>query len=122
MRLGSAEIVFINILSQRNYARLRNIFEEYQRVTGHNFETAVNSVFSGDAKEGFLALVRFIKNPAEYFASRLHQSMDGLGTNDEQLIRLVVLRSEIDMPDIKSAYLDKYGNSLEDAISVSYFK
>lgn len=45
--------------------------------------------------------------------------MKGAGTQDQRLMRLIVTRSEIDMGEIKQAYIQQYGKSLEDAISVS---
>lgn len=49
----------------------------------------------------------------------LHNSMVGIGTKDKKLIRLVVSRSELDMKNIKDAYLKLYGETLEKSIKVS---
>lgn len=44
--------------------------------------------------------------------------MAGIGTNDTQLIRLVVTRCEIDLNDIKVAFERLYGKSLRSWIKV----
>lgn len=47
--------------------------------------------------------------------------MKGAGTEDGRLIRLIVTRSEIDMGEIKQAFMQQNNESLEDCISVSFF-
>ncbi|XP_074031470.1 annexin B11-like isoform X3 [Leptinotarsa decemlineata] len=116
LRFGTDESTFNMILCQRNVAQLQLTFQEYQRITGHDIEQAIKNEFSGDCEEGFLAVVRSIKNKAAFFAKMLNKSMKGLGTNDSQLIRIVVTRSEIDMGEVKREYQSKYGESLAEAI------
>lgn len=44
--------------------------------------------------------------------------MAGAGTDDRQLIRIIVTRCEIDLNDIQDAFDDKYGQSLRSFIKV----
>lgn len=60
-----------------------------------------------------------MKSKVGFFAERLYYSMKGIGTNDKTLIRIIVSRSEIDLGDIKKAFFDMYGKSLESWIEVS---
>lgn len=120
LRLGTDESTFNAVLCQRNFSHLQCVFHEYEKVTGHDFEKAIKNEFSGEEEEAFLAVVRSIRDRAQFFARCLHKSMKGMGTNDRQLIRLVVTRSEVDMGDIKNAYQSKYGETLADAISVGF--
>jgi len=62
--------------------------------------------------------VKSVRDKSSYFAKRLHESMAGFGTNDRALIRIVATRCEIDMVDIKNAYMSMYGKSLEADIAV----
>lgn len=62
--------------------------------------------------------VKSVRDKSVFFAKRLHESMAGFGTNDRALVRIVATRCEIDMVDIKNAYMSMYGKSLEADISV----
>ena len=64
----------------------------------------------------FLYLVKGARNVSAYYAECLYLAMKGLGTDDEDLIRLLVSRSEIDLPAIKTHYARMYGKSLYDAV------
>ncbi|XP_025837352.1 annexin B11-like isoform X2 [Agrilus planipennis] len=116
LRFGTDESTFNMVLCQRNYNQLRATFNEYHNITGHDIEEAIKNEFSGDIKQGLLAIIRAVRNLPGFFAKRLHASMAGMGTNDRQLIRIVVTRSEIDMGDIKQQYIAQYGKTLADAI------
>ncbi|VDN93945.1 unnamed protein product [Brugia pahangi] len=115
-RLGTDESCFNAILASQNYAQLRLIFLEYQKITNHTIEKAIEAEFSGDVKDGLLAVVACAQNKPAYFATLLYNSMVGFGTRDNDLIRIIVTRSEIDLADIRHEFEQKYNKSLESFI------
>lgn len=101
------------------YEICSQVAQQYQQIAGHSLEKAIKKEFSGDIKNGLLAILKYSMNKSEFFAELLHKSMVGLGTNDSQLIRLLVTRCEIDLNDIKTTFQQKYGKSLRSWIDVS---
>ena len=66
---------------------------------------------------GMLAVVQCARDKISYFVDRLYESMDGVGTDDKTLIRIMVSRSEKDLLQIKRCFEDKHKKPLEDYIS-----
>jgi annexin A7/11 len=114
---GTDESVFNMILATRSWPHLRMVFHEYERLTGYAFERAVQREFSGDVETGMLAIVKCAKNRAQYYAERLHQSLAGLGTKDNDLIFIMVSRADIDLGSIANEYQKMYNKALAKDIS-----
>ncbi|KAF0306327.1 Annexin A11 [Amphibalanus amphitrite] len=60
-----------------------------------------------------LRSVAVAQNRPAFFAGRLKKAMKGPGTNDKDLIRLLISRAEIDLGNIKDEYLKMFGTPLE---------
>ncbi|XP_058079185.1 annexin D5-like isoform X2 [Magnolia sinica] len=110
------EKTFVRIFSERSWAHLAAVASSYHRTYGNSLEKAVKKETSGHFKHALLTLLGCAMNPAEYFAKVLYKAMEGFGTTDSTLIRVVVTRAEIDMMHIKEEYSKKYKKSLQDAI------
>ncbi|XP_076822782.1 annexin A7-like isoform X2 [Clavelina lepadiformis] len=86
------------------------------RLTGETITTFIDREFSGDAASALKSAVKCAYCMPGFLAERLHKSMDGISTNDDTLIRIIVGRSEVDLADIKKEFEAKYNKSLESKI------
>ena len=79
--------------------------------------TAIDKEFHmGNMKKLLKTIVYSNINPSEYFATRVNYAIKGAGTKDKLLIRILVTRDEIDMPQIKAAYQNLYNKDMVKAI------
>uniref|UniRef100_T1IXL1 Annexin n=1 Tax=Strigamia maritima TaxID=126957 RepID=T1IXL1_STRMM len=114
---GTDESAFNKILVTRNFNHLNAVFNEYEKLTDRTIEESIESETSGDLQMGYLSIVKCVRNTASFFAERLYRSMKGMGTDDKTLIRIVVIRCEEDMIEIKREFEAAYGKTLDDFIS-----
>lgn len=112
-QLGTDESTFNLILVSKSEAHVRAVIEVYGSISKRDFETALKSEMSGDLLQSFLSVTRCIRNKPRYFAIQLKKAMEGAGTKDRKLIRIVVTRCEVDMADIKREFQNEYKKSLE---------
>ena len=111
-RWGTDEAMFNKIFALRSAAEIRMISQYYEQQTGKTLLKAVDSEFSGDIKKLLYTVVQGLLNPSEYFATRVRKAVKGLGTNDKTLIRVLISRDEVDMPQIKAEYQRLYGRNM----------
>ncbi|XP_015114204.1 annexin B9-like [Diachasma alloeum] len=108
---------FNALIITNSYQQLRQLFLEFEKISGDDIEVSIERAFSGSIKKGLLAFVKCTKSKVGFLTERLHAAMQGIGTKDRVLIRIIVLRSEIDLGDIKETFEKRYGKSLESWIA-----
>ena len=109
---GNDVDVFIKIFTELSPWEIVAVNKEYINLTGHSLIDGVDKEFKGDIKKSLKAIIYAIVNPSEYFATRVKDAIKGFGTNDNLLMRIIISRDEIDMPQIKEAYLKLYGKDM----------
>uniref|UniRef100_A0A6B2LCH3 Annexin n=1 Tax=Arcella intermedia TaxID=1963864 RepID=A0A6B2LCH3_9EUKA len=112
-KIGTDENKYIKILTSHSLAAVKRIDKHYQAKHKHSLEKAIKSETSGDLQDILVALTR---TPAEYFASRLHRAISGLGTNERIVNFVFGLLSKHELHEAGKIYKAKYKESLEDAI------
>jgi hypothetical protein len=111
-KLGTDESVFNKYFCSLSPHELAAVSREYHKLTGHTILQAIDKEFSGFSKKTLRTIVYATLSPSEYFATRVHDAVKGLGTKDHLLIRVIVSRSEIDMPQIKQYYKQLFGKDM----------
>ena len=111
-KLDTDESNFNKYFYTLSHHELAAVSREYHKLTGHTILQAIDKEFSGDSKKTLKTIVYAVLSPSEYFATRVNYAVKGLGTKDHLLIRVLVSRSEIDMPQIKQYYRQLYGKDM----------
>ena len=125
-RLGTDEEVFNKIFALSSPHELIAISREYHKITGNLLTTAIDREFSGNIKKLLKSILYANISPSEYFATRIHDAIEGIGTDENTLTRIMVTRAEIDLPKIKEYYNKLYGKDMlediKDDVSGDYKK
>ena len=107
---------FTEILTQKSKEEIITIGKIYHKMSQSNILADIKNLFSGDTKKLFTGIVFGLLSPSEYFAELVRDAVKGLGTKDTTLLRTMITRDEIDMPQIKQFYRQKYDKDMVDDI------
>ena len=113
---GTDSDVFNKIFTLSSPAELIQIAQQYHKIAGKTILQAIDAEYSGNAKKTLKSIVYALISPSEYFATRVNDAIKGFGTNDHLLIRVLITRDEIDMPQIKQYYKQLYGKDMVEAV------
>ena len=110
--IGTNEKVFFDILTKASIEEIILIDKIYKMKYRHGLIYAIDKEFSFNMNKFLTTIVMSSINPSEYFARRVNYAVKGLGTKDTLLIRIIVTRSEIDMPQIIKEYKKVYNKDM----------
>ena len=111
-RWGTNENTFTRIFTTRSPTEIAVIAQLYQRIAGVDLYTSLKKEFSGNAEKALCGIFYASINPPEYFATRIRDAVEGAGSKDTNLIRIIVSRAEYDIGLIKQAYQKLYNRDL----------
>lgn len=92
------------------------ISREFFRVSKKNVMNQIEESFSGDIKTLLKDVVYATISPSEYFAVKVNEAIQGFGTNNKKLIRILVSRNEVDMHLIIKYYKRLYKKDMIEEI------
>jgi annexin A7/11 len=108
--------VFYKYIITSSQKELSLVAREYYKLTGETILESIEKKFKGDIKELIKTILYSTVSPSEYFATRINKAIEGFGTDNKTLIRILISRCEIDMNLIKRYYKKLYNKDMVDDI------
>ena len=91
---------------------LMHLAREFHKEYGKSLIKVVEDQFSGNLKKLIKTIFYGNISPSEYFATRIREAVQGAGTNEKILNRVIITRNEVDMDIIKEYYKILYSRDL----------
>ena len=104
--------VFYNYIINSSPKELSAIAREYYRLSGKTIIDGIENNFKGDAKDLLKSILYSLVSPSEYFATRIKKAIEGFGTDNKTLIRILITSCEVDMNIIKKYYKQLYNKEM----------
>lgn len=111
---GTNEKKIIDTLTGIDNETIQKIREEFQHHYHKDLIKEIKSETSGNFER---ALVALLQSPVEYDAWLIKDAIDGLGTNDEQLIEVLVTRHPDHLKKVVQFFQKEYNSSVEEYIA-----
>nr|ACD93001.1 annexin [Microcotyle sebastis] len=104
------------ILFTRSYIHVEALCKEFAMAYNLALYDVCDAELSSDFRNLVLDLLEYCEERSLYFARLIRSTMAGLGTKDDDLMRLIITRSEIDLASIMAAYESTYRKTMIDDI------
>jgi len=107
---GTDEQAFIEILTRSSFGQISLIASEYEKLGENTLLAAIDNEMGGNLAKGLNFIVKYSRDAAGFWAEQLRETMKGMGTDDDKLLRIMITRAEIDLKSIRSVFGDRHGN------------
>ncbi|VDK72531.1 unnamed protein product [Dibothriocephalus latus] len=114
-KAGANDKILMDLLTNKNIWDLAAIAKGYEKAAGKTLSKFIEEQADGDFEALLQAMIQHAINRPKFYSELLFKSMDGSGTRDFLLMRIMILRSEIDLGNIKEQF-DYDHKSLEEWI------
>lgn len=103
--LTSRSLSHLNRLQEVYYQTARSeLYEDLEAISGHHI------------RDAFVSLLSVASNYYSYCAYELYNAMDGSGTDEGVVTRIIVTRADRDLGNIKTQYDAMFGSSLRQKV------
>ena len=99
-KIGTNEDVFIKYFTTLSPEELLLVCKEYHKNHKKNMLDTIDNEFNSHVRDLLKIILYSLYSPSEFYARQIYNSVAGLGTADNKLIRSIIARADIDMKKI----------------------
>ena len=109
--------IFINIFALPSPKELIMIARIYKEKKGENLLNLIDNKLSEEEAIFLKEVIYNVCRPSEYFAYKLNDSIKGIKVDENSINRILVMRNEIDMKEIRNFYQKFYNQDFQKEIA-----
>jgi len=110
---GEAKDFFITTFTERSWQHIAAIADRFESVSKkYTLHQAIKERFGYESNTAVAlsTIAEFSQQPYDFWAKKVLESVKGVGTNEDQLIRVIVTRCDIDLANIRDIFGLRYGD------------
>ncbi len=89
------ELVYMEILSKRSFTYLSSLFEIFEKKTENTVENSINKKVNASLESAMLGVIKSARNLHSFLAQEIYLAIKNLKQNEYDLVRLLIIRSEV---------------------------
>ena len=109
--------IFINIFALPSPKELIMIARIYKEKKGENLLNLIDNKLSEEEAKFLKEVIYNVCRPSEYFAYKLSDSIKGIKVDENNINRILVMRNELDMKEIRNFYQKFYNQDFDKEIA-----
>ncbi|KAL5269883.1 hypothetical protein ACHWQZ_G003377 [Mnemiopsis leidyi] len=106
----------VYLVTTRSLSHLAMLQEKYYQSEGIELIETLDEISDHHVRDGLISFMSVATDFYRYCADELHNAMDGHGTEEGVLTRIIATRADKDLATIKDMYFEMFGETLSKAV------
>lgn len=113
------EKFFLDILYKRSFEHINLVINRYQNSIHKDIIRIIKEWFYGDLKDMLLMFFDYVNSSSYYFSKLLKNYLEDFEDHEEEIIRILLNRAEIDLETIQQEFNENNPKTLEHLLATS---
>ncbi|PIK48911.1 putative myosin-9-like [Apostichopus japonicus] len=103
------------LLQTASWSHIVTVLHNYEQITGKSSLEEIERLLVADYRDAMVSLVKCLSDCPQFLAEQIQINLQASG-DEETVMRIIIMRSEVDMVLIRKAFKRLFGETLMDGI------